>query len=101
MIRIAMNDRVGTIDWVKGQPLPTDFAPGHGIAVEDVTAIEVSGDSIQLVYKMYTSPFVRSLAERYDDGKGYPRPDFIPEGETVRLYGDLAKTIIGNLRNVV
>lgn len=100
MIRIAMNDRVKTIDWVKGRPLPTDVH-GYGVDAEEVRAIEVTGDSIQLVYKLFTSQKMRDIAAYNDDGLGFPKPDFIPEGDRIRLYGDLAKTVIGNLRNVV
>lgn len=100
MIRIATSDRVGTIDWVKGHPLPTDIH-GYGIDAENVVSIEVTGESVQLVYKLFASNRQREVTEYNDDGLGFRKPDFIPEGIRFRLYGDLARTVIGNLRNVV
>lgn len=93
MIRIATNDRVGTIDWVKGHPLPTDIH-GYGIDAESVTSIEVTGDEVNLVYEIFNT-----TSYQHDDQA--PRPGFIPLGDRFRLYGDLARTVIGNLRNVV
>ena len=83
--------------WSVGQPKPE--IPSF----ETLQNIVVDGAELGYVYEMFSDEIETSAQS--DNGTGFkavtytPRPNFIPKGDKVTLFGDLAKTIIANLNN--
>ena len=73
--------------WKIGDKSPIDTMREY----DKLKSIFITEEEVQYVYKMFTDE-VKSY-----DISIYKKPEFIPKGSEVRIFGDLAKTIISNL----
>jgi len=83
--------------WSVGQPKPE--IPSF----ETLQNIVVDGSELEYVYGMFSNG--TTYTTTYDGTTPIEvatpiRPPFIPKGDKVTLFGDLAKTIIANLNNL-
>lgn len=78
---IISENTLSGVEWHIGQKNPMEDKR----KIRWVTEIQLSGDELQHVFFMFDVI-----------GK---RPSFMPTGNVVTLYGDLARTIVANLTN--
>lgn len=84
------------VEWYLTLPPPTDIY-GWSQHPNEISFIEVDGLEVYIVYSIFNRDWLhdRGIVEHFH------KPEFIPYGKSFSLYGDIARTAVANLPNVL
>jgi hypothetical protein len=84
MLTIKLDSAFNSAYWHVGEPCPINYN-----SMDIVKEVQMDGDELDHVIDLF-SLYTQTMK----------RPNWIPKGRVVRLFGDEAKKIVANLTNI-